>query len=261
MKPPKCILAKEGSHSATVIFCHGLGDTSDGWFDVAQRWSSRFPHVKFVLPTAPVQPVTWNGGMKMTSWYDIIHLGDKTAPGIQNSAEIIKELIQTEQEKHQIPMNRIVLGGFSQGAALSIWTGLQSEHQFAGVIAMSGYLAGSEHFKISETGKYTPIFQCHGDSDPLVTLQMAELTREAIKNQRHQGDYDFKVYRNMAHSACVEEIGHISDFLAQVLPPVSNKPIEEMSIKELKEQLSMRNVDSSKFLYKEELIEALTNNS
>ena len=35
---------------------HGLGDTCDGWSDVARKefWGERLPHVKFVLPTAPI---------------------------------------------------------------------------------------------------------------------------------------------------------------------------------------------------------------
>lgn len=34
------------------------------------------PGVKWILPNAPNQPVTINGGMKMPSWYDIKSLAD-----------------------------------------------------------------------------------------------------------------------------------------------------------------------------------------
>jgi hypothetical protein len=38
-----------------------------------QRGLTReFPRTRFILPTAPVQPVTINGGMRMTSWFDIL---------------------------------------------------------------------------------------------------------------------------------------------------------------------------------------------
>lgn len=33
-----------------------------------------------------------------------------------------------------------VLAGFSQGAAMSYWVGLQDDEGYAGVVAMSGYL-------------------------------------------------------------------------------------------------------------------------
>ena len=61
-----------GFPSATVFLIHGLGDTAHGWLDVARMLGQQqaLHHVRFVLPTAPVQPVTINMGMPMTSWFD-----------------------------------------------------------------------------------------------------------------------------------------------------------------------------------------------
>ena len=61
-----------GAPTATVFLLHGLGDSANGWVDVAYMLSRRpaLQHVRFVLPTAPVQPVTVNMGMSMTSWFD-----------------------------------------------------------------------------------------------------------------------------------------------------------------------------------------------
>lgn len=52
--------------------------------------------LRFVLPNAPVSPVTINGGMSMPSWYDITSL-DKRAgqpcAGIDESKDEITQLI------------------------------------------------------------------------------------------------------------------------------------------------------------------------
>ena len=49
--------------TALVIVSHGLGDTAMGWLDTVRfAIAPRLPHVRFVLPTAPRQPVTVNGG-------------------------------------------------------------------------------------------------------------------------------------------------------------------------------------------------------
>jgi len=61
-------------HTATVIFLHGLGDSGEGWAPVTKQLGQYLPHVKFILPNAPVQPVTLNLGMSMPSWYDIYSL-------------------------------------------------------------------------------------------------------------------------------------------------------------------------------------------
>lgn len=47
-------------HSGTVLFMHGLGDTAFGWADVMHILATRLPHLKFILPTAPSQPVSIN---------------------------------------------------------------------------------------------------------------------------------------------------------------------------------------------------------
>lgn len=60
----------------------------DRFADVAEMFSSQMPYTKFILPTAPTQPVTMNGGMAMTSWYDIVGLDDRaaeTCDGLQES--------------------------------------------------------------------------------------------------------------------------------------------------------------------------------
>jgi predicted esterase len=63
---------EDGQHSATVVIMHGLGDSSEGFSDVAQMLSSSMPHVKFILPTASSRPVSLNGGIPMNAWYDIV---------------------------------------------------------------------------------------------------------------------------------------------------------------------------------------------
>lgn len=56
------IVEAAGKHTATVIFSHGLGDSAAGWHPFAQSLKGQLKHVKWILPTAPVQPVTLNGG-------------------------------------------------------------------------------------------------------------------------------------------------------------------------------------------------------
>jgi hypothetical protein len=52
-------MPKEGDHSATVIWLHGLGDSGYGWAPVAEQLG--MPWVKFLFPTAPVQRVVSAG--------------------------------------------------------------------------------------------------------------------------------------------------------------------------------------------------------
>ncbi len=49
-------------------FWHALTVLTRRWTDIAELWANGLPHVEFVFPTAPIQPVTINGGMPMTAW-------------------------------------------------------------------------------------------------------------------------------------------------------------------------------------------------
>jgi predicted esterase len=67
-----CYIYPLKSHESTVIFLHGLGDAGSGWYEPMQLLQDCLPNTKFVLPTAPRQPVSINNGMVMASWFDIV---------------------------------------------------------------------------------------------------------------------------------------------------------------------------------------------
>jgi hypothetical protein len=103
--------------TATVIFMHGLGDTANGWMPMLQHeLSPSLPHVKFICPTAPQSRVTLNGGMRMTSWHDIVDLNDldENPPvGLEESVKNVHALID-EEIKAGIPAERIMVAGLVQ---------------------------------------------------------------------------------------------------------------------------------------------------
>ena len=143
------------------------------------------PHVKFILPTAPTQPVTMNMGMPMPSWYDITGLDERSnenCKGIQESQKRLQSILEQEHQTTGLPYNRMVLAGFSQGGALSLFTGLQlpKDQKLAGIVVMSGYLAGAKQFQLTDGLQDIPILHCHGTLDPMVRFPMAELTKNKL---------------------------------------------------------------------------------
>ena len=59
--------------------------------------------------------------------------------GIHRAAASVHALID-EEIKAGVPSERIVIGGFSQGGALSLFSSLRTPHQLAGVAALSCWL-------------------------------------------------------------------------------------------------------------------------
>ena len=78
----------------------------------------------------------------MHSWFGLMGLNldaPEDEAGIKKATENIKALIEHEM-KNGIPANRIVLGRFSQGGALSLYTALTCSHPLAGTMALSCWL-------------------------------------------------------------------------------------------------------------------------
>ncbi|XP_046992952.1 acyl-protein thioesterase 1 [Schistocerca americana] len=212
------IIAATAKHTATVIFLHGLGDTGHGW--ATGMGAIRSPHVKVICPTAPTMPVTLNGGFRMPSWFDLRTLdanGPEDEEGIKRATELVHGMIEQEV-KAGIPSNRIVLGGFSQGGALALYSALKFPKPLAGVIALSCWLPLHKQFPAAAVAnKDIPYIQCHGDCDPIVPYKWGQMTASLLKQFLRQ--IEFKTYRGMMHSSSDEEILDLKAFLEKVIPP------------------------------------------
>ncbi|XP_059854098.1 acyl-protein thioesterase 2 isoform X4 [Delphinus delphis] len=184
----------------------------------------RLPHVKYICPHAPRIPVTLNMKMVMPSWFDLMGLSPdapEDEAGIKKAAENIKALIEHEM-KNGIPANRIVLGGFSQGGALSLYTALTCPHPLAGIVALSCWLPLHRAFPQAANGsaKDLTILQCHGELDPMVPVRFGALTAEKLRSVVTPARVQFKTYPGVTHSSCPQEMAAVKEFLEKLLPPV-----------------------------------------
>lgn len=214
------VIGNTKNPSAVVTLSHGLGDSCDGWSDVARDFASRLKHVLFLVPTAPERPITINGGQRMNGWYDIISFDrSSNAPqdrAVIDSAEYLYSLAQVYANQHGVEPSRTLFAGFSQGAAISLAAGLISPVAPAGVVMMSGYLASDKHVLPLVQNKAVPILMGHGNQDVLVPLAMATMTKQALE-QAGVKNIVLKEY-NVAHSVTPDELQAVSEFIAKVLP-------------------------------------------
>jgi phospholipase/carboxylesterase len=207
------------SPTRTVIVLHGLGDSGHGFAPVAEELDlSALGPVRFVLPHAPEQPVTVNGGYVMRAWYDI--LGTNLAriedePGLRKSATQIEALIASENARG-VPSSRIVLMGFSQGCAMTLLTGLRHHERLAGLAGLSGYLplAATTAAERSEANRDVPLFLAHGTQDPVVPYPSGVASRDALAALGYT--IEWHEYP-MPHSVCAQEIADLNRWLLRVL--------------------------------------------
>lgn len=188
-------------HTATLIFLHGRGDTGFGWKDSFESELNN-PHVKVILPHAPTRKIQRFNGASMPAWFDSKALswdGGDVVEHVEQSRKTVFDLIDAEVKAGILP-ERIMVGGFSQGAAMSLFSGLTYHRQLAGIIALSGFLVQPTRFPGEcQANKSTPIFFGCGDSDDVVPYKEM-MKRSADYIQDFHGGLEFHVYRNLGHS-------------------------------------------------------------
>lgn len=153
------------AHTHSLIFLHGGGSKAERIaYDesvpgkpglLRARASSgltlpeRFPHFKFVFPTAPRRRCTARKRMGMRIWFDSASFEEPfireelQLPGLQENARTIGELVRKEAEL--VGWSKVFLGGLSEGCAMAMHTLLSLDVDaeapgLGGFIGMSGWL-------------------------------------------------------------------------------------------------------------------------
>jgi phospholipase/carboxylesterase len=95
-------------------------------------------------------------------------------------AQVDELLGAIERELHP-PTGKLVLGGFSQGAMLSLDVTLRTARRLAALVLMSGtHLAATEWKDLFPRRRGLPVLMSHGQDDPLLPFSIAEGLRDVL---------------------------------------------------------------------------------
>jgi phospholipase/carboxylesterase len=201
----------------SVIWLHGLGADGNDFTPVVPELDLPKAPIRFVFPHAPMQAVTINAGMVMRAWYDISDAAIRREDerGVRASQLLVEALIEREKRRGT-PAGRLVLAGFSQGGAIALQTGLRHPERLAGIMALSCYLPLADKLASEATpaNRDVPIFMAHGSYDPIVALERATRSRDALVRLGYPVEWQ---QYPMPHSVCPEEIVDLSAWLQVVL--------------------------------------------
>jgi len=167
----------------SIIWMHGLGDTPAGWSDLEQNIPKLLEAadieletpIVFKFPAAPKAPVTINKGAESNSWFDLVDFpctpdSKDDVKGITASLKRIHALIDSVAET--VEHSKIIVGGFSQGAALALQAVYTYPKKLAGCVCLSGWLQMRDQFPKAATAanKKTRCFWGHGFMDNVCSL-------------------------------------------------------------------------------------------
>lgn len=180
-----------GDIASTVVLLHGFGAPGDDLVALAPDLD--VPHTRFVFPAAPLELGGLYGDSRAWWLLDLARLeaslgsGDMRAwiaevpEGLDNARVQMARFLDQLQARFSIPNDRLVLGGFSQGAMLSLDTALHREAPLAGLVLLSGTLTAESVWqpRMSKVSGI-PILQSHGRHDMLLPYAIAEALRDRL---------------------------------------------------------------------------------
>lgn len=206
---PGLIVRELGPHSElTIILLHGLGADMQDLAGIAEAMEGS-TRVRWLFPNAPLRSVTLNGGALMRAWYDVYGFdgaAGEDSDGLAAMAGALGALLAAERARSSRP---IVLGGFSQGGAMALYTALHAGESVASVLALSAYLPRKDLLPAAAADSPT-IFMAHGAFDPIIPLDLA---RHCFKLLEARGYHGLWREYAMGHTIIGEELADVERFL------------------------------------------------
>lgn len=186
--------------SKALILLHGRGGTALDIMNLAHEFCDDSFYI--AAPQAA-----------HNSWYPNSFMADETSnePWLSSAVEIVKKLI--DQTAKMIPLDKIYLIGFSQGACLALEVSSRYAAKYGGVIAFTGGLIGRTINEKKYRGNFdqTKVFIGNSDRDPHVPLIRSEQSKALM--EKLGADVTLKVYQGMAHTIIDDEIAWVNQHI------------------------------------------------
>jgi phospholipase/carboxylesterase len=166
-----------GAPQGALVLLHGRGTDEHDLLPLADALD---PQRRLVAVT-PRGPLTLPG-QPGAHWYVVPRVGFPDEQTFAATYARLAAWLDALPDAFGVPWSRTVLGGFSQGAAMSFALGLGSDRQApAGILALSGFLPQVPGYEPVLAGREAfPIAVGHGAADPVIPVTFAHAARERL---------------------------------------------------------------------------------
>jgi predicted esterase len=190
--------------SIVVILLHGRGSSAQEMIPLASAIDGM--ETAFLIPNAAQK--RWYPN----SAFDII---EKNEPDLSSALAKIDRLVD-EAVQQTGSKERIVLGGFSQGACLAATYMARHAVRFGGLFVLSGALIGPPEAAHDYSGSLenVPVFIGGSDVDPWMPHEYMARTADVFRSM--QAKVDFRTYPGMTHTVIQDEIDAIREWILSV---------------------------------------------
>lgn len=215
------VIAPCGEHHATIIWLHGLGQDSGVFVDLVHQLSLAKQGVRNVFPRAPEQHMSMTGDPVRAWFTQDIWSAETADPDLLNAAEkILREFVAIEAEA--IGASRVILAGFSQGAAMALIAGLRYPERLGGIVLYAPYMVREANLlqTRSASSMSVPIWIGHGRQDAVIPARHGGWLHGVL---RHWGFSALWHLYPCAHETFHGAADDLRQFLSDVLMTPTSK--------------------------------------
>ncbi|MBS1978970.1 MAG: prolyl oligopeptidase family serine peptidase [Bacteroidetes bacterium] len=194
-----------------LILLHGVGSNERDLFSVAGKLPEDFLVLSLRGP--------YRIGPQRYAWYQVDFKSGKPAITHDQEAasrELLMNFIEEMGERHQFDPQRIFIGGFSQGAIMSLSLGLIHPELFKGIVAISGRLPEELRAEFAPSNELSglKVFVAHGTHDRVLTIDYARKLRSFLNGF---GVSSFYKEYNAGHGISGEMLQDLNEWLNKAI--------------------------------------------
>lgn len=219
----ECMVAHQGDDLPSIILFHGYGADMNDLAPLASSMSGA-PKANWIFPNGHIA-LEMGGFGEGRAWFPLriaemqaamqrgesVDFSKESPPGLKRARESALELIA----QLKTPLNKLVIGGFSQGAILATDVAVNLKSPPAGVVILSGTITNSavwEKQALNHNG--LRFFMSHGMYDEILPIAGAQSLETLLKKSSWAGKL---IQFNGGHGIPPEVLIQLGQFLRLVL--------------------------------------------
>ena len=169
--------ASKAKPKQLVVLCHGLGADAFDLIDLAPSWAQACPDAIFASVHAPFPHDSGFG----RQWWSV---ADRSPPvteaGVRSAAPFLHGFLDAELARLELPRDAYAIMGFSQGAMISLFTGLRRATAPRAILAFSGALIAPESLP-NVMANRAAVLLVHGQADDVVPVSCSHDAEAVLK--------------------------------------------------------------------------------
>ena len=146
-----------------------------------------YPLLEMLDPDRRLQGYTLRGPLNLPPggwhWYELAGIPTPDPPTFTRTFGLLSDWLDSMNEQTGVPMDRTVIGGFSQGSVMSYALGLGAERPVpAGIVALSGFIPRVPGFAFGLEARHgLPVAIGHGTHDPVIGVQFGREAKQVLE--------------------------------------------------------------------------------